>query len=81
MSFKSQSNAFRNEKNSSILSLLPFHKKIVPVSSKEKNSLKLSACPCSINRSNLLIAISKYEQEFGAPVAVQFVCKRWFSSN
>ena len=36
---------------------------------------------CSINRSNLVLAISEYEKEFGAPAAVPFVCKRCFLSN
>ena len=86
MNLKSQSaNKFRNEKkkkkkNSVSLSLLPFHK-TKQSSLKKKNSLKLSVCSFSINRFNLLIAISEYEQEFGAPVAVLFVCKRWFLSN
>ena len=70
----------KKKKKSVSLSLLPFHKtKQSPL--KKKNSLKLSVCSFTINRFNLLIAISEYEQEFGAPVAVLFVCKRWFLSN
>ena len=48
---------------------------------KQKRSLNLYACSCSISRSNLSIAISEYEQGFEAPVAVPFICKRWFLSN
>ena len=70
----------KKKKNSVSLSLLPFHK-TKQSSLKKKNSLKLSVCSFSINRFNLLIAISEYEQEFGAPVAVLFVRKRWFLSN
>ena len=60
------------EKYSSSLSLLPFHKTKQP---------SLLGCSCSINWSNLLIAISEYEQEFGAHATVPFVCRRWFLSN
>ena len=42
---------------------------------------KLLACSCSVNRSNLLIAISEYEKELRAPIVVLFVCKRWLLSN
>ena len=67
MNLKSQSaNKFRNKKkkNSVSLSLLPFHK-TKQSSLKKKNSLKLSVCSFSINRFNLLIAISEYEQDSG----------------
>ena len=74
MNFKSQPNTFKSEKHPSSIPLLPFHK--TKQSSlyrpKKKRSLKSLACSCSVNRSNLLIAISEHEQEFGAPVAVQF---------
>ena len=71
------------KKYSSSLSLLPFHKTKEPSlsCSKKKSSLKLLACSCSINWSNLLIAISEYEKEFGAHATVPFVCRRWFLSN
>ena len=64
-----------------VLTTVPQNKTIVPVASKKKSSLKLSACSCSISRSYLLIAISEYEQEFGASVTVPFVYNRWFLSN
>ena len=78
MNFESQSNILKNEKNSSSLSLLQFHKrKQSPLQCpKKKSSLKLLACSCFINQSNLLITKSEDQQESGEPGAVSFVFKR-----